>query len=58
MEVCCGQTDVDGQVAQIEVAKSFIDMQIGKAEDERKRNEKMYKTLGPIIGLVIIIILI
>ena len=33
-------------------------MQIKKAEDERQKNEKMYKTLGVVIGLTIVIILI
>ena len=33
-------------------------MQICKAEDERKKNEKMYKALGMVIGLAIVIILI
>ena len=53
-----GQTDVDGQVSQIEVTKSFIDMQIEKAEEERKKNEKLYKTLGITVGLAIVIVLI
>ena len=58
MVICFGQTDIEGQVSQIEITKSFIDMQIDKAEDECKKNEKMYKTLGVIIGLAIIIVLI
>ena len=33
-------------------------MQIDKAEDERKKNEKLYKTLGITVGLAIVIILI
>lgn len=33
-------------------------MQIEKAEEERKKNEKMYKTLGVVIGLAVVIILI
>lgn len=52
-----GNTDVEGQVSQIELTSSFIDMQIKKAEDERRKNEKMYKTLGTVIGLAIVIIL-
>ena len=52
-----GKTDVEGQVSQIELTSSFIDMQIKKAEDERRKNEKMYKTLGTVIGLAIVIIL-
>ena len=53
-----GKTDVSGQISEIEVTSSFIDTQIIKAEDERKKNEKMYRNLGTIVGLAIVIILI
>ncbi len=33
-------------------------MQIDKAEDERKKNEKLYKTLGVTVGLAIVIMLV
>ncbi|MBR3163256.1 MAG: hypothetical protein IKF17_04070 [Clostridia bacterium] len=49
---------MDGQVSQIEVTKAFIDMQINKAEEERRKNEKLYKTLGITIGLALVILLI
>ncbi len=52
-----GQTDVEGQLNQIELTSSFLDKQIEKAENERVKNEKMYRTLGMIIGLAIVIIL-
>ena len=52
-----GQTDVEGQVSEIEVTEKFLDMQIDKAEDEKKKNQKMYKTLGVTIGLIFVIIL-
>ena len=53
-----GQTDVEGQVSQIEVTEEFLDKQIKLAEQEREKNEKLYKKLIPTIGLAIIIILI
>ena len=49
---------MDGQVSQIEITKSFIDMQISKAEEEQRKNEKLYKTLGVTVGLAIVIVLI
>ena len=52
-----GQTDVDGQVSEIEVTENFLDMQIEKAEEAKKKNQKLYKTLGVTIGLVFVIIL-
>ena len=53
-----GKTDVEGQISQIELTKKFNEVQISKAEEERKKNEKMYKSLGSLIGLAIVIILI
>lgn len=52
-----GQTDIDGQINQIELTSQFLDEQIQKAEKERLKNEKMYRTLGMVIGLAIVIIL-
>ena len=53
-----GQTDVEGQVSEIEVTQNFLDIQIEKAEEEKKKNQKLYKTLGIVAGLVFVIILI
>lgn len=53
-----GQTDADSQVNEIEVTESFLNIQIEKAEAARKKNQKMYKTLGVVVGLVFVIILI
>ena len=53
-----GKTDVDGQISNLEVASTFIDTQIKKAEIEKQKNSKLYKTLGVVSGLAILIILI
>lgn len=53
-----GTTDVDGQVSNIKITSSFIDRQIEKAEQEKEKNVKMFRTLGIISGLTMIIILI
>lgn len=53
-----GKTEKDGQVSQIELAKTFIETQIKKAEKEEEKNSKLYKTLGATIGLACIIFLI
>ena len=53
-----GKTDVQGQLSEINLNMNFLDTQIAYAEESRKKNEKMYKTLGTIFGLAIIIILI
>ena len=53
-----GRTDLEGQISQIELTSNFLDEQIEKAERERQKNESMYRKLGMIIGLGIVIILI
>lgn len=52
-----GQTDVEGQISEIEVIENFLDLQIEKAEEDKKKNKKIYKTLGITIGLIFVIIL-
>lgn len=53
-----GKTDIDGQVSNLDITSNFIDNQIEKAEAEKQKNSKLYKTLGVVTGLAIIIILI
>ena len=53
-----GQTDKQGQINQLEMTQTLVEMQIKKAKDEESKNAKMYKTLGTIVGLAIFIILI
>jgi len=40
-----GKTDIDGQISEIELVDNFLDTQIEMALGERKKNEKMYKTI-------------
>ena len=53
-----GKTDVEGQISEFKVPLNCIDAQIIKAETERHKIEKMYRSLGTIVGLAIVIILI
>ena len=53
-----GQTDLEGQISEIEVVNRFLTSQLENAEEERRKNEKMYRTLGVVTGLTIAIILI
>lgn len=53
-----GQTDVEGQISEIEVVVQFLDTQLESAKQEKIKNEKMYRTLGIVGGLTIAIILI
>lgn len=53
-----GKVDLEGQVSEIKLVQNFLDTQIDLAEKEKQKNEKLYKTLGGIIGLAIVIILV
>ena len=53
-----GQTDVEGQISQIEITENFLEKQIKEAQQEKNKNEKLYRKLGTTIGLAIVIILI
>ena len=52
-----GETDLEGQISQINITLSFLDKQIQEAETEKNKNEKLYKKLGTIMGLALVIIL-
>lgn len=52
-----GKVDIEGQIGEIELVDNFINVQIEKAEEESKKSEKMYKTLGITAGLAMVIIL-
>lgn len=53
-----GRTNLEGQVSQIEQTSEFMEYQIKKAETERTKNEKLFKTLGMLVGAGLIILLI
>lgn len=53
-----GNTDIEGQVSQIELTENLLEKQIQEAQMEKQKNLKLYKTLGIATGLTIAIILI
>ena len=53
-----GKTDLEGQINEINLVENFLDNQIAKSEKERANNEKLYKTLGVVCGLGLVIVLI
>ena len=52
-----GKTDSEGQISEINEFLILLQTQIKSAEEERKKNAKMYKSLGTIIGLAIVILI-
>lgn len=53
-----GNSDLEGQVKNIRLTISQLVMQEQKAEESRKKNETVYKTLGVLGGIAIVIVLI
>lgn len=53
-----GKTDKLGQISEIKLILELLDKQIEKASLEREKNEKLYKKMGLILGVSIVIILI
>lgn len=58
MENNCGKTDVKGQLSIISLTEKLIEVQIEKAEEEKNKNAKLYKTLGIVSGVGICILLV
>ena len=52
-----GNSDTFGQVNNIRLASAQLKLQQQKAEDMKKKNEKMYKSLGVLGGMAVIVIL-
>ena len=53
-----GNTDIEGQVSQIELTENLLNDKILEAQESKRKNTKLYKTLGIAAGLAIAIILI
>ncbi|MHB8063079.1 MAG: stage III sporulation protein SpoIIIAB, partial [Ruminiclostridium sp.] len=52
-----GNSDLEGQLNNIRLMSSQLKLQELKAEEMRRKNEKMYRSLGVLSGLAITIIL-
>jgi stage III sporulation protein AB len=53
-----GNSDVDGQIKNIRLTLGQLKIQEQKAEESRAKTEKMYKSLGVLGGLAVVVILI
>ncbi len=52
-----GSSDLEGQINNINLVSSQLKLQEMKAEQMRQKNEKMYKSLGVLSGLAIVVVL-
>lgn len=52
-----GNSDMEGQIKNIRLTLTQLKLQEQKAEESRKKNESMFKNLGILGGLAVVIIL-
>jgi stage III sporulation protein AB len=52
-----GKSDIEGQIKNIRLTMNQLKIQEQKAEDGRKKNEAMFRNLGILGGLALVIIL-
>jgi len=53
-----GSTELDGQIKNIRLTMEALRMQEKKAEESRNKNETMYKSLGILGGIAVVIVLL
>lgn len=56
--ISLGQTDLEGQLKNIRLVKGSLEKELENAQGEKLKNYKMYRNLGVLSGLIIIIILL
>lgn len=52
-----GSSDLDGQIKNIRLSVNQLNLQEDKAEQSRNKNEGMYRSLGILGGLAVVIVL-
>lgn len=53
-----GSSDLEGQVKNIRLTLGQLKLQEEKAEESRRNNEKMYRSLGILGGIAVVIVLL
>lgn len=53
-----GNSDLEGQIRNIRLAQEQLKQQEHKAEESRSKNEKMYRSLGILGGIAVVIVLL
>lgn len=58
LSISLGQTDLENQIKNINLVSQMIETQLNEAIEEKSKNYKMYRNMGVLTGLVLIILLI
>jgi stage III sporulation protein AB len=53
-----GSSDIDGQIKSFKMVLKQLETQEAKAEEDRSKNEKMYKNLGFLAGIAVSVLLL
>ncbi len=53
-----GNTDIEGQIGNIRLTMGQLKLQEEKAEESRKKNESMYRSLGILGGIAVVTVLL
>jgi len=56
--ISLGKTDIDGQIGVINMTSVTLENQLQDSIEAKKKNSKLYKTVGLATGLMIAIVLI
>ena len=56
--ISLGQTDLEGQLKNIRLVYNSLKSQLENAKEEKNKNFKLYRNMGVLCGLIIIIILL
>ena len=56
--ISLGQTDLEGQLKNIRLVYNSLKSQLESAKEEKGKNFKLYRNMGVLCGLIIIIILL
>ena len=58
LSVSLGQTDLENQIKNIRLVQQMLMTQLKDATEEKSRSYKMYRNMGVLTGLILIILLI
>lgn len=56
--ISLGQTDLEGQLKNIRLVQTALKSQLDNAREEKNKNFKLYRNMGVLCGLILIIIIL